>query len=67
MRRKIEKVGPGRRCSPSCRFPAAHYRVTDPGIHFYAEFLTPLVGDVLETQLQIRSQRAACKFHLRRL
>jgi hypothetical protein len=26
------------------RPPAAHYRLTDPGIHFYAEFLTPLVG-----------------------
>jgi len=23
---------------------AAHYRLTDPGIHFYAEFLTPLAG-----------------------
>jgi hypothetical protein len=26
------------------RPPAAHYRLADPGIHFYAEFLTPLVG-----------------------
>jgi Nucleotidyltransferase len=26
------------------RPPSAHYRLTDPGIHFYAEFLTPLVG-----------------------
>jgi hypothetical protein len=26
------------------RPPAAHYRLIDPGIHFYAEFLTPLVG-----------------------
>jgi hypothetical protein len=26
------------------RPPAAHYRLTDPGIHFYAEFLTPLAG-----------------------
>ena len=26
------------------RPPAAHYRLTDPGIHFCAEFLTPLVG-----------------------
>jgi Nucleotidyltransferase len=26
------------------RPPATHYRLTDPGIHFYAEFLTPLVG-----------------------
>jgi hypothetical protein len=26
------------------RPPAAHYRLTDPGIHFYAEFLTSLVG-----------------------
>jgi hypothetical protein len=26
------------------RPPVAHYRLTDPGIHFYAEFLTPLVG-----------------------
>ena len=26
------------------RPPAAHYRLSDPGIHFYAEFLTPLVG-----------------------
>jgi hypothetical protein len=26
------------------RPPAAHYRLTDPGIHFYAEFLTPLIG-----------------------
>lgn len=26
------------------RPPAAHYRLTGPGIHFYAEFLTPLVG-----------------------
>ena len=25
------------------RPPAAHYRLTDPGIHFYAEFLTPLI------------------------
>jgi len=24
--------------------PAAHYRLADPGIEFYAEFLTPLVG-----------------------
>jgi len=24
--------------------PAAHYRLIDPGIEFYAEFLTPLVG-----------------------
>jgi hypothetical protein len=26
------------------RPPAAHYRLTDPGIQFYAEFLTPLAG-----------------------
>jgi hypothetical protein len=26
------------------RPPAAHYRLADPGIHFYAEFLTSLVG-----------------------
>jgi len=26
------------------RPPAAHYRLTDPGIHFYAEFLSPLIG-----------------------
>jgi hypothetical protein len=26
------------------RPPAAHYRLTDPGIHFYAEFLTSPVG-----------------------
>ena len=26
------------------RPPAAHYRLVDPGIHFYAEFLTPLIG-----------------------
>jgi hypothetical protein len=26
------------------RPPAAHYRPADPGIQFYAEFLTPLVG-----------------------
>ena len=26
------------------RPPAAHYRLTDPGIHFYAEFLTSLKG-----------------------
>jgi Nucleotidyltransferase len=30
------------------RFPAAHYRLTDPGIHFYAEFLTPLVGGAVD-------------------
>jgi hypothetical protein len=29
------------------RPPAAHYRLADPGIHFYAEFLTPLVGGAL--------------------
>jgi hypothetical protein len=29
------------------RPPAAHYRLTDPGIQFYAEFLTPLVGRVV--------------------
>jgi hypothetical protein len=29
------------------RPPAAHYRLTDPGIHFYAEFLTPLVGGAM--------------------
>jgi hypothetical protein len=26
------------------RPPASHYRLNGPGIHFYAEFLTPLVG-----------------------
>lgn len=26
------------------RPPAAHYRLVDPGILFYAEFLTPLIG-----------------------
>jgi hypothetical protein len=29
------------------RPPAAHYRLTDPGIHFYAEFLTPRVGSAV--------------------
>jgi len=29
------------------RPPAAHYRLTDPGIQFYAEFLTPLAGSVV--------------------
>jgi len=29
------------------RPPAAHYRLSDPGIHFYAEFLTSLVGGAL--------------------
>ena len=24
--------------------PAAHYRLTDPGIEFYAEFVAPLAG-----------------------
>jgi hypothetical protein len=27
--------------------PAAHYRLTDPGIEFYAEFLTPLAGSAV--------------------
>jgi hypothetical protein len=29
------------------RPPAAHYRLAHPGIHFYAEFLTPLVGSAV--------------------
>jgi len=29
------------------RPPAAHYRLTDPGIQFYAEFLTPLTGSAI--------------------
>lgn len=29
------------------RPPAAHYRLTDPGIQFYAEFLTPLTGSTI--------------------
>jgi Nucleotidyltransferase len=29
------------------RPPAAHYRLTDPGAQFYAEFLTPLAGSAL--------------------
>jgi hypothetical protein len=29
------------------RPPAAHYRLTDPGIQFYAEFLTPLAGSAV--------------------
>lgn len=27
--------------------PAAHYRLTDPGIEFYAEFVAPLVGSTV--------------------
>jgi hypothetical protein len=33
------------------RPPAAHYRLTNPGIHFYAEFLTPLVGSISEDEI----------------
>jgi hypothetical protein len=29
------------------RPPAAHYRLTDPGAQFYAEFLTPLAGSAV--------------------
>jgi len=29
------------------RPPAAHYRLTDPGVEFYAEFLTPLTGSAV--------------------
>jgi len=29
------------------RPPAAHYRLTEPGIQFYAEFLTPLTGSAI--------------------
>lgn len=29
------------------RPPAAHYRLIDPGIQFYAEFLTPLTGSAI--------------------
>ena len=40
------------------RPPAAHYRLTDPGIHFYAEFLTPLVGGAVgRTGKQNATQR----------
>src|SRR6266446_4457559 len=27
--------------------PAAHYRLTDPGIEFYAEFVAPLAGSAV--------------------
>lgn len=30
------------------RPPAAHYRLSDLGVHFYAEFLTPLVGGTVD-------------------
>lgn len=30
------------------RPPATHYKLADPGIHFYAEFLTPLVGGEIQ-------------------
>lgn len=30
------------------RPPATHYRLADPGIRFYAEFLTPLIGGVVQ-------------------
>jgi hypothetical protein len=40
------------------RPPAAHYRLSDPGIHFYAEFLTPLVGGAVgRTGKQNATQR----------
>ena len=29
--------------------PAAHYRLTDPGIEFYAEFVAPLAGSTVIT------------------
>ena len=32
------------------RPPAAHYRLIDPGIQFYAEFLTPLINSAVNRQ-----------------